>query len=66
VGLQIHEAPQVNGQNADTMEASDVLTIEPGAYLPGFGGVRIEDTLLVTDTGSRCLTTAPRDLFVVG
>ena len=42
------------------------ITVEPGIYLPGRGGVRIEDTLVVTDTGPSTLTEAPRDLVVVG
>ena len=48
------------------MAVGDILTIEPGVYLPGYGGVRIEDTLLVTEAGSRCLTTATRDLVRLG
>jgi len=63
VGLQIHEAPLLAARSADTMVRADVLTVEPGVYEPGFGGVRIEDTLLVTDAGARCLTTMTRDLI---
>ena len=66
LGLQIHEAPYLGSRTADTMAVGDILTIEPGVYLPGYGGVRIEDTLLVTEAGSRCLTTATRDLVRLG
>jgi Xaa-Pro dipeptidase len=62
LGLQIHEAPLLAARSADTIGRADVLTVEPGVYEPGFGGVRIEDTLLVTDTGAQCLTTMARDL----
>lgn len=72
VGLEIHEAPLLAAGVAGTIEAGDVLTIEPGVYFPGFGGVRIEDTLAVTgapDGSSRvveCLTTVTRELRRVG
>lgn len=65
VGLRIHEPPMVLATSADTISADSPITIEPGIYLPGRGGVRIEDTLVVTDT-TRVLTDAPRDLIVVG
>lgn len=66
VGLQIHEAPLLAARSADTIGRADVLTVEPGVYLSGFGGVRIEDTLLVTETGARSLTTTQRELVRVG
>lgn len=66
VGLQIHEAPMLGRGMPDTMEPGDVLTIEPGAYVPGFGGVRVEDTLAVTDDGAECLTTVTRELIRLG
>jgi Xaa-Pro aminopeptidase len=65
VGLQIHESPWVNAQSADTLPARSVITVEPGIYLPGLGGIRIEDTVLVSAEGSRRLTDAPHDLLVV-
>lgn len=61
VGLDIHEAPWVNGRSAATLAPGHVVTVEPGVYLPGLGGVRVEDTLLVTETGARQLTRAPKD-----
>lgn len=66
VGLQIHEAPMIGREATDTMALGDVLTIEPGAYLPGFGGVRVEDTLALTADGTDCLTTAARELISLG
>jgi Xaa-Pro aminopeptidase len=64
VGLDIHEAPAVGQTSTDTLGARQVVTVEPGIYVPGVGGVRIEDTVLVTDEGSRTLTKAPKDLVI--
>jgi len=65
VGLEIHEPPWVRRGNEDTLQLGDVVTVEPGVYLPGIGGVRIEDMILVTDTGGSVLTGSPRD-FAAG
>lgn len=65
VGLQIHEPPMLLASSVDSISAGSPITIEPGIYLPGRGGVRIEDTIVVQDT-AHVLTTAPRDLTVVG
>lgn len=64
VGLDIHEAPRVAGSSSDTLCAAQVVTVEPGVYLPGIGGVRIEDTVFVTAEGCEPLTLAPKDPVV--
>ncbi|MDO8307853.1 MAG: Xaa-Pro peptidase family protein [Actinomycetota bacterium] len=66
VGLEIHEAPMVGPRATGSMAPDMAITVEPGVYLLGRGGVRIEDTLVVTDNGPRVLTEAPRELVVVG
>ena len=61
VGLDIHEAPSLSSASTDTLAAGHVVTVEPGVYIPGLGGVRIEDTVVVTDDGCRPLTHTAKD-----
>jgi Xaa-Pro aminopeptidase len=63
VGLDIHEAPSVAATSSDTLLAGYVVTVEPGVYLPGVAGVRIEDTVVVTDDGCYPLTITPKELY---
>ena len=60
IGLDIHEAPRLGVNQSLVLEPGMVVTVEPGIYLPAVGGVRIEDDVLVTKTGSRMLTSAAK------
>jgi Xaa-Pro aminopeptidase len=65
VGLDIHEMPTVGPRSTQSLRADSVITIEPGVYVPGVAGVRIEDLVVVEESGHRCLTRAPKDLIVI-
>jgi Xaa-Pro aminopeptidase len=65
VGLEVHEEPRVSQRSEDVLEAGEVVTIEPGVYLPGELGVRIEDLVVVTEGGHRNLSGLPKDLQLV-
>lgn len=61
VGLQVHEAPWLGLTSEDIICSGQVVTVEPGVYIPGLGGARTEDTVFVTDAGCQVLTLAPKD-----
>ena len=65
VGLEVHEAPRVSPRSEDVLSAGEVVTIEPGVYLPGELGVRIEDLVVVADGGCRNLSALPKELQLV-
>ena len=64
VGLDIHEAPKLARTSKDVLKAGDVVTVEPGVYTVGSGGIRIEDCVLVTDEGAEVLGKAPKDSLI--
>lgn len=65
VGLFIHEEPFLDKNSKLILEKNNVLTVEPGIYIPGWGGIRIEDVIAITDTGVECLTKTARDLLEI-
>jgi Xaa-Pro aminopeptidase len=65
LGIEVHEAPRLSQTSDDTLAAGNVVTVEPGIYLPDEGGVRIEDLVVVTDDGPEILTSFTKDLVTV-
>ena len=62
IGLEIHEAPRLAPGQDQLLRKGMIVTVEPGIYLPGWGGIRIEDDILVTQSGHEVLTNAGKDL----
>ena len=65
VGLTVHALPKISAANTEPVEVGNVFTIEPGIYIPGFGGVRIEDVVSIEQSGTKVLTKAQRDLALL-
>jgi Xaa-Pro aminopeptidase len=66
VGIDVHEAPRLADSSVDTLVANNVVTVEPGIYLEGVGGIRIEDLVVVTDAEPEVLTSSSKQLTFVG
>jgi Xaa-Pro aminopeptidase len=65
LGIDIHEIPRLSAACHETVKAGHVLTVEPGIYLPGIGGVRIENTCIIKENGTQALTYATRELIII-
>ena len=65
VGIEVHEIPRLSKRSEETLEVGDVVTVEPGVYLAGRFGVRIEDLVTVTENGCRNLSSVPKELRVI-
>jgi Xaa-Pro aminopeptidase len=65
VGLEIHEGPRLGARSEEMLEAGMVVTVEPGIYLAGQAGIRIEDTVLVTQAGAEILTPVSKEIMVL-
>jgi Xaa-Pro aminopeptidase len=66
IGMEAHEPPYIRGDNEDKLFVGNTFTVEPGIYLPGRNGVRIEDNVAITKDGAECLSDMPRELRTVG
>ena len=65
IGLEIHEAPGLAFRSDTVLEPGMAVTVEPGIYIPGVGGVRIEDDIIVTSEGNEVITKSPKELIIL-
>lgn len=65
IGMEVHEEPRLSPRGNEVLQAGMTVTVEPGIYIPGFGGVRIEDDVLITETGIEILTRADKEFTVL-
>ncbi|MEK3881566.1 Xaa-Pro peptidase family protein [Paenibacillus sp. PL2-23] len=66
LGMEIHEAPRLSKLSDTILTPGMTVTVEPGIYIPGFGGVRIEDDIVITESGIKILTSSPKELICLG
>lgn len=65
IGLEVHEGPSLSFRNEDKLVVNNIVTNEPGIYVPGLGGVRIEDDLVIKEDGAEILMTTPKELIIL-
>ncbi len=65
IGMEIHEGPNISRSNERLLDVGNVITDEPGIYLAGLGGARIEDDLVILADGNRVLTQSPKELIIL-
>ena len=63
MGLEIHEKPALSQKDKSVLKPGMIETVEPGIYIPDFGGVRIEDMVVITENGVKNLTSSPKELI---
>jgi Xaa-Pro aminopeptidase len=65
LGLEVHEVPRISAMSTDILQAGNVVTIEPGVYVPKVGGVRIEDDVVIRNGHAEILSTSPKNLLIL-
>ena len=66
MGIEIHEAPRLALTNEETLHAGEIVTVEPGVYVEGWGGIRVEDMVVVRESGCERLNKSSTELTVIG
>src|SRR5699024_11211533 len=65
IGVEVHEGPALSSKSEVVLQPNMVVTVEPGIYIPGLGGVRIEDDTIITTTGNESITHSPKELIIL-